>query len=288
VVHLISGDSAAECYRLGGGAGEVRVWREALVAGPMVHPGQPDWAERRAKFLQNWSARKADEIRRELTEQLEAVVGSESAVTLWFGRDLFCLASLMFIGAALDDVDSQVDVKLVLPDETGTKQRPCIGSYQPDQLVALSATARPLLRREREAAALGWQAICSDDVNALDRAHNQVADVPWVARALDLQRRRRPSARDGLSELQRSALQLIDGGTNKFGELLAAFSDANADFGWTDLLLYQELRSLAEIDQPLITMSVHTMRDSSPSMTDRGRDVLAGKVAPVDGNGLRD
>ena len=121
IAHLFSGDAAADAFRAGGGKGEVIVWREALVAGPLSD--DPGWLETRAHFLATASGRDVAGCRQDLAAQELAIAAALEVeeLVLWFARDLFCELGLLRVVAGIAAAPQrQATLSLVCPDESGS------------------------------------------------------------------------------------------------------------------------------------------------------------------------
>src|SRR5262245_11363323 len=99
-LHIHNGDSSAETLRQSGQAGDYLPFREALIEGPTPSGlSEDDWLSTRARFLADEDHEDFEKVRKGLSEQEETLkqAGSYEEVVLWFGHDLFCQITLIYI-----------------------------------------------------------------------------------------------------------------------------------------------------------------------------------------------
>ncbi len=313
IVHLFSGDAAADAYRAGGGKGEVIVWREALVAGPLSD--EPGSLESRARYLATASGRDVAGCRQDLAAQELAITSALDVdeLVLWFSRDLFCELGLLKV---LTDIAGararKATLSLVCPDDSGTAGFICFGQLPPEQVAALAADRRPLTDADLTAASAGWAALISPDPTAIDRhlanpprprrmtpttaTPQPIPIVPLLTTvaqdALAKQRARYPSFLSGLGRTEHAALELIAGGAGSLGEVLAGMGARLPGYGWSDLQLATELAALATGPAPLVEVAPGLPLDPSGfidarlAITTTGLSVLRATTDRIDAVGI--
>jgi hypothetical protein len=296
-VHLISGDAAAGGYRRGDGTGNVIVWREALIAGPLRAEGEPAWLETRARFLAT-AERDRSMTRQDLAAQEMAIAAALDGdeLVLWFARDLFCELGLLRVLATIAAAPARrAQLALVSPADSGTAAFRCFGELPPEEMVPLVAGRRTLGDADLAAAAAAWAAITSDDPTAIDRLlaappQGLLGDI--AADALAKQRARFPSFVSGLGRTEQAALALVAGGADSLAAVLAGIGDHLPGYGWTDIQLATELAGLAVGTAPLIALTGGSPLDPTSllgarlAITDSGREVLRATTDRVDACGI--
>jgi hypothetical protein len=132
------------------------------------------------------------------------------------------------------------------------------------------------------AASLAWRAYTSDDPTSLNRFLDQdVADFPFLRDGLRLHASRFPSTRNGLGEVERRAVEGIDGGLTDFVSLFVQFDRNPPRFGFGDGEFLRHLKHLASVAVPVITI-IGEEKANPPkalfSITPAGRNVVDGTV----------
>jgi hypothetical protein len=294
IAHLISGDSAAGSYRAGGGGGEVIVWREALIAGPLSD--EPGWLETRAKVLAS-PERDADLTRQDLAAQELAIAAALDCdeLVLWFARDLFCELGLLRVLTTIAGAPRKATLSLVCPDDSGSAAFQCFGELPPAQIVALADLRRPLVDADLTAAGAAWAALTADDPRELDRFLAVPVDG-WVADiardALAKQRARFPSAVSGLGRTEWVILELLAAGKATLADLVAGFAERLPGYGWTDMQIADEVAALGVGPEPLIAvlggnvLAPATLYRARMAITPTGHEVLRAVTDRVDACGI--
>jgi DNA-binding transcriptional LysR family regulator len=117
-----------------------------------------------------------------------------------------------------------------------------------------------------------WHAFREPTPESLDQLRNSDTHaMPFLAGALRRFLEEYPSTRDGLSRSERRLLEIAEGGI----QLAAAFPRMHAGedaYYMGDLSFMQLIEELAATSPPLLLLE-----DRSFSLTDEGRDVLAGR-----------
>jgi hypothetical protein len=203
MMHVINGDAMAEEFAGAGLPGEVVVWREAAIDGPLAADmSTPAIRDARAEWMERELGVPAEEYRREFDRRERALAdladGREVELVLWFERDLFCEFHLLdLLGRPAD--------------------RPwTVAVVHPPSLVLASAALAELFDRrrvcstsERQQARAAWRALVSDDPHEFQALGS---DSIWLAELLaGMQHDRRsclPDAR-GLTRLDVVVLERL-------------------------------------------------------------------------------
>ncbi|NNE66357.1 MAG: DUF1835 domain-containing protein [Pyrinomonadaceae bacterium] len=95
-VHLLPGDSLVETFEKCGFEGEVVVFRECLVDGPVAADGLEEFWELRSGYLGKYGSDKdySSHVKDELVRLWNLAEGN--SVNLWFEYELFCQVNLWF------------------------------------------------------------------------------------------------------------------------------------------------------------------------------------------------
>ena len=269
MLHVTNGDAAAEAIRSTGVDGDVLVWRDVLHEGPV--PAEVDVRELReirAGFLARcgWSTRAEaleDLTRRD--ERLASALDASEEVVLWFEHDLFDQLQLLQV------LDRLVDARR-LPRVSAIEVDLPVGGMKNADLIAAYARARSYGSAELALGRLGWEAFRADDPRDLEKlAAEGTAELPALAAALRRLLQQFPGVDDGLSRTERQVVAALADGPLGFEELFER-SQAEEDPKFLgDAVLELYLDRLAAPPAPLLADA-----DGTWSLTDRGRQVLAG------------
>ncbi len=97
MLHVLNGDATATVFAAAGLPGDVLVWRDILVEGPLTADWtSPDALSARTAFLAERLAIDPERYRSGVREQeagLASALGHDEVV-LWFEQDLFCAVNL--------------------------------------------------------------------------------------------------------------------------------------------------------------------------------------------------
>jgi hypothetical protein len=281
MMHFHNGDVATSLARRAGVPGRHVPFRESLVGGP-VHPnlGLHEWVEERALFLAEHHDEKLLRVRNELLEQELNLdrAREEEEVVLWFEHDLYCLVHLLYLFSRLSKVRR---VSLIWSPQP-------LGTQSEEDLFNLFQSRDAVIPAMSTAAALAWRAFASDDPTSINRfLGTDVADFPFLREGLLLHASRFPSTRNGLSEVERRAVEGIDAGANDFISLFARFDHAPPRFGFGDGEFLRHLRRLATVAVPVITITGSEKANPPKAhfaLTPAGRNVMEGKLDFIEVN----
>jgi hypothetical protein len=303
VLHVLNGDETRTVFERAGLPGEVMVWRDILVEGPVDAGSDAVPAlDARVAFLAERLAIDRDTYARCARTQADALdaAGAHDEVVLWFEQDLFCAVNLWRL---LDWFARRVPttrLSLVYP---ATDDVQGLGAAEPQQLVALFAGRVPVSEEMRALGARAWAAYASaDPLDSAPLVDGDDTALPFVRGAFRCHLGRFPSVANGLNEVETATLAVLRRGPREFPAL---FREVRAHprvrrHGMGDVQFAAAVRGLA----PLVEVeerpgSAGALRASpgglgapfeTPhhiSITQRGRDVVSGdtdwlSVRPID------
>lgn len=271
MLHVTSGDAAAEAIGGAGLAGDILVWRDVLHEGPV--PAGADAAELReirAGFLARcgWTDRGAalaDFAARDA--RLAAALAAGEEVGLWFEDDLFDQLQLVQV---LDRAaTAPARARLTAVATTGW-----FGLMSTVELAACWARARTLGEAELELGRSAWAAFRAEDPRAVETLLAVGTEaLPALERALHRHLEQFPGVTDGLSRSERQALAALAGGPLPFEELFDRAQRGETRRFLGDVVFRLYLDGLAAPPAPLVAA---TPDGEVWRSTDLGRRVLGG------------
>ena len=115
IYHVLPGDAQVEEFRKTGIDGELIVFREALVTGPIDEADVDEFWDRRARFILSEYGEDEIEYQEKVADELLRLeeIGEGDEVNLWFEFELFCSVNYWF---CLDQInDSGAAIYRVAP-----------------------------------------------------------------------------------------------------------------------------------------------------------------------------
>ena len=274
MLHVISGDCAAERLRAAGLPGEVVPWRDSPAVGP-APAALPD-AERRALRAAFWGMPED-----ELQDPAAAHAGGGSETVFWFDGCPWDQAMLVELLAV---TNSSAPPSLIQvgehPDVPGYAG---LGQLSPEQLAAFFPERQPVTPAQRELATAAWSALGADDPRPLaDLLDTDTSPLPYLKPALERLLEELPSTAHGLSRSEEEVLRAVAAGARRFPDLLravAAMERPNHGLWFGDRVLALTLRALASAPAPALAAD-------AVALTPFGEDLLAGRADWVRDHGV--
>jgi len=260
MLHVVNGDETAARLAPVALPGEVLVWRDILIEGPVAADHDVDaLAAERAPWLAARFGIPADEYRAAARAEADGLARARAhdEVVLWFEQDLFCVANLAHLAAWIERTRPAARVTLVFPEDP-------LGRAAPETLRSLFEARAPFDAHAVEAAAAWWRGFCAADPRAFPAPDDGALVFLAPARLLHLARF--PSITAGLGAVEAAALHALGEAPVAFPDLFHAVTrDARMRrHGMGDVQVAAYLAALAAEPEPLVTI------DGGPPRTPRG------------------
>jgi hypothetical protein len=305
ILHIHNGSLATSVVEASGLPGEHLVWREVLLSGPTPYGLSPtEWGNVRSQFLFNAYGLDSKECLAQLTSQ-QAVLQSYSSydeVVLWFDMDLFCQSMLLFMlnwfakqdlsNTRLSMVNVGSSTNFALVNDLNALCRMDSVQISPlfDQRVEVTNATLNLGTN-------AWSAYCSPNPESIQPViSGDTSALPVLKDNLLGHLARFPSVRNGLGRVENRALELINSGIKNFTLLCSEFEKAEPVYGFGNLQLFNELRRIANVPQPLLVISDVKQKplttdagpviEASLEITETGRAVMNGQKNFITLNGI--
>jgi hypothetical protein len=276
MLHILNGDATAARLAPAALPGEVLVWRDILVEGPVARElGVDALAERRAPWLErHLGIAPGDYIANGRTQADGlARASTHDEIVLWFEQDLFCVANLGHLAAWLRRARPPARVSLVFPAEP-------LGTTESAALAALFAERRPFTDDAIAHAAAWWAAYTAPDPSAFAPREDA---LPFLDVAARLHLARFPAIGTGLGAVEAAALAALDKTPRPFADVFRAATrdERMRGHGMADLQFFAYLHALADGPAPLVTIEARTA-----AITAAGRAVREGARDRLDAQAL--
>jgi hypothetical protein len=110
IYHVLPGDSIVKEFRETGIEGEVVVFRDALITGPVDAASPDEFWDARARFIPAEYGEDSIQYHESVADEIErlADVGPDDEVNLWFEYELFCSVKMWFCLSRLTDSGAEI------------------------------------------------------------------------------------------------------------------------------------------------------------------------------------
>jgi hypothetical protein len=258
MLHICNGTSTESTLRQTSIPGEFFSVRDALISGPAPY-GLDDnaWLRTRATYLSRSYGVEYAECERDLLRQSEMLssFADHDEVVLWFEHDLFCQLNLLYLLNWFSNVELG-NTKLTavnigaFPDRENFRG---LGELTADELASLFPQRRLVSNAELQLASIAWQAFGSIDPTAIESLlQRDTSALPFLAKAFQAHVRRFPAIRNGLGQIEKTTLELIDRGFEKFEDFFPKFIKAESVYGLGDAQLWLTLTRMTNAKNPLL------------------------------------
>jgi hypothetical protein len=302
-LHIHSGDSSARLLRNSTVPGDVHVWREIYLEGPV--PGNvsdEEFRKKRAEFLSSlMDTPDYDSILRGANARYDmlAKAGKYREVVIWVDYCMFCQTIMLHV---IDECAKQnwPDTKLSL-----VYFDPNLVSLE--NLSGLMDSRYVVTQEEIDLAHNAWSAFTSDNPTDIENIlKRDCSKLPYLRSAFARFLEQYPYVHNGLNRTQNQLLQVVNNGATKLDQIFKAVThDMEEEPFMGDTSLWAIIEKLAEAKVPLLTISGPKLSEltkinpeayESPSgktlqqwdvyVTDAGKKVLAGNQDFIKLNGI--
>ncbi|HYJ86065.1 MAG TPA: hypothetical protein VEW46_08430 [Pyrinomonadaceae bacterium] len=300
MLHIHNGDSSADTAKRTSLPGEHFAFREALIEGPAPSGLSPsEWRKIRAHHLAE-SYNIQSECERELLDQEAklATFPEHDEVVLWFEHDLFCQVHLTYLLNWFGQQQlGQTKLSLICVGEfPGKPNFRGLGELNSDELASLFPKRQQVTAEQLKIGATAWQAYSSSNPQDIEKILvSDTQPLPFLQAALAAHLRRFPSTLNGLGAVETRALEVIQSGSQTFGDLFQSFGASEPVYGLGDSQFWSTLRRMTEARQPLLAVNngnsdeksdVAILPDATFEITNVGRRVLKSEADFVELNGI--
>ncbi|HUF04213.1 MAG TPA: DUF1835 domain-containing protein [Aridibacter sp.] len=226
-LHVLSGDSLLRPFRELGLEGEIAVFRECLVDGPLLAGDLEEFFELRSRYLSS----EGDDGFYETSArpEIEKILNlpKDTKIFLWFEHELFCQANLWFLLQNLQDRD---DLWFVSPRPGPFDQR--FSGWAPLGPDELSARFEQRIQVPKEDRMLGselWQAFSARDSDRLTELGTRDSEIFFHLSEVS------EAAAEIDSRPENIVSELVEAGAESFEEAFRVFSRKEPVYGFGDL-----------------------------------------------------
>jgi hypothetical protein len=302
VLHILNGRSTEDTLRQSAVPGKFFSFRDVLIDGPAPATTTAEqWRQVRARHLAAAYGVDLEACEGDLLDQ-EAVLASHiqhEEVVLWFEHDLFCQLNLLYLldwFARASVAPNRLSL-INIGEFPGHKNFRGLGELSVKELSSLFPQRSSITADQLQLANQAWSAHCSSDpskIESLMRADTSA--LPFLQTAFAAHLRRFPATKNGLGQIENTALRLIDEGCETFADVFPRFATSEPVYGLGDAQLWLGLSALSNAPTPLLTIedseksSAPMPGELSPSarfkLTAEGRAVVRQQADFIELNGI--
>ncbi len=249
VFHILNGDALVDKFPGEALEGELIVFRECLVEGPLDGETLAHFWQTRAQFIGETYDESPSKYAAKVVAEVEKIrrIPGGAEVNLWFEHDLFCQVNTWFVLALLEEREDNLLVNRVMPQPyEGADIWRGFGPADGERLVAAYWNRVPLTRTDL---ALGndlWEAYRWHDLERLEvLASRETKSFPYLQEVVQAHIERYPTA--GRKPRPIAVLaNIVSAGTTDFPAIYQEFFRREGIYGFGDS---QVRRLLAEVTQ---------------------------------------
>ncbi len=275
MLHITNGDIAVERMRDGGLRGEYLPWRDVLHEGPVpVTATLEELSAIRARYLTEECGYGDEALIAAQFGRRDALLARYAEfeeVVLWFEHDLYDQLQLLQVLDWLGQQPHRVPVSLIVVGTyPGIDRFIGLGQLTPEQCVGLLDTRIPATRDHFEATRKAWAAFRQPTPVAL--AGLLAAKLPSLSYLRDAVLRlleELPSASNGLSLTERSALAIVAQGIERPGEIFSELQSLERRPFLGDWSFWRTLAVLTHGPEPLMAVEGGAVFRHPPRELDR-------------------
>ena len=286
MLHVLNGDATRSAFEAAGLVGDVLVWRDILVEGPVTTGDDAvPMLDARVEFLSERLAIERERYARSAHEQAAALetARTHDEVVLWFEQDLFCAVNLWRLLDWFGRRPPVPRLSLVYPSTDEVKG---LGALEPGALPALFAARVTVTDEMLALGRRAWAVYAGPDpLDSASLVDRDDGALPFVRGALRCHLGRFPSLANGLNELETAALAVLRRAPRNFAGLFREVSEHPRvrRHGMGDVQFAAAVRGLT----PLLRALGGEIMQAELEITQTGRDVVAGdadwlSVRPID------
>jgi hypothetical protein len=244
MLHILNGDSTKAKFGQTGIKGQIMVWREVLVQGPLFYQVDSElfW-DMRAQFMEvAFDVKLSEYKKKSLSEfaKLRRFTGDE--IVLWFEHDLFCQINLVALLSYILRNKKDCKVSLVcVGDYPGYEKRVGLGQIPTEDYLTLYEERAILEKKDLLVADRAWMLFCGKQLDNLSEIKSDrliyLKDALTNARQIF-------SPPGKLSALEKEILSIAKEEDKTNGEIIGKLLKEHDELGFGDLQYEYILRTL--------------------------------------------
>lgn len=303
VLHIFVGDNTAGTFKKTGIPGDILVWHESYINGPLDRDMDENVFDMRVQYFDKFGpGRELYITSTKHQQELLNSINKYDKVIIWLEHDIFDQSALVYLlnwfsGKAV----SNYQFRMISTNQfAGIENFKGLGQLNADQLSSLWGTQETITTEQLESGRKAWLAITSNNPrDILDFIEDCDNSLPYLKTALKEFISLYPSTENGLNSIEQIIMEQVgkkEGlkAVHYCGDFLNNFD--NIAFGdWHYLIYMYELtigkNPLLQVEGDLISLikfGDQVVRDHNCRvfLTEVGKKVLDGKEDAIKANGI--
>lgn len=248
VFHILNGDALAEKFSRETLPGELIIFRECLMEGPLDGDDPEAFRQTRARFIGGAYGETDAGYEVKVTAEIRKIsrIPDGAEVNLWFEHDLFCQVNMWYILSLLEEIADKLLVNRVMP-QAGNEEDVWLG-FGPADGEALTANYQRRVRLSRSDLQLArnlWDACRRHELERMQRlAAPRPAHFPYLEEVVQAHADRFPAA--GRKARPVAALEdILRTGVTDFPTVFRTFARREGIYGFGDTQVRSLLKQMS-------------------------------------------
>ncbi|PCI04703.1 MAG: hypothetical protein COB78_08565 [Hyphomicrobiales bacterium] len=301
-LHIRCGDDIRQTLPDAGFVGDFLKYSDPYCQGPVIDG--PDFYTIRAEFLStSYGMHSSEETLTGLQEEqdnLASAAQEYERVVLWFEHDSYDQLILIKILSLFAQTGLPKKLEMIdLNHFPGSIRFLGLGQLPPEAMRMLWSRRKPVTAQQLSLGTKAWDALLSTKPVALERiALSKNLALPNLSNALQRHLQEFPSTFNGLGLTEKFILEILNDENKTTGEIFRVLMSEKEPLPWLgDVMYWRILKSMTEVSTAVLEVVSQNGHPGTPeeplagkcdwltdkpqrqmAITEKGRDVLAGKV----------
>ncbi|UKJ07434.1 hypothetical protein [Solitalea lacus] len=250
ILHVLNGDALLPNFKRCSFIGDVMIWRECLIEGPLMAQTEVEFWQQRCAYISNTYQVPRAEYQHQVVEKLYKIENPAkyAEINLWFEFDLFCQANMFYILHRLAKSNlSNTTVYWVQPEQNSVKEFfGGFGNINNQQLKDFYAQKVPLKVSDLMFAVQVWEAYSANDDQTLSQLIDKAPSVFRFFKEVFEAHLQRNTDDFTANRIEKRLLEAIQNGVSSEIDLLHRFWENESIYGLGDLQIINYLNNLQQ------------------------------------------
>ncbi|POY35608.1 hypothetical protein C3K47_14525 [Solitalea longa] len=248
ILHVLNGDALLPNFKRCFFDGDVMIWRECLIEGPVSASNEEDFWNQRTNYISTTYQVPEKEYRHQVVEKLYKIAQpfKYKEINLWFEFDLFCQANMVYILHRLNQFDlSHTKINWVQPQQNSAEEFFFgFSNINNQQLKDFFENRIELQTSDLTFGSKVWKAYTINDIATLQQLiQSAPANFKFFDKVFEAHLARL-SGDNEINRVERRLLEVIYKGVNSEIDLLHRFWETESIYGFGDLQVVNYINAL--------------------------------------------
>ncbi|AFD08403.1 hypothetical protein [Solitalea canadensis] len=251
ILHVLNGDALLPNFKRCSFLGDVMIWRECLVEGPVSAKTDEEFWEQRSNYICETYQVTNEEYHHQVIEKLYKIENPArySEINLWFEFDLFCQANLFFILQRLaKHTLNHTTIYWVQPEQQSVNEYfSGFGNTNNQQLRTYFSNRLLLTSTDLGFGTQVWEAYAQNKKNLLhELTSNPPPNFHFFAEVFRAHLQRSNDDESSANRIEKRLLEAIKNGVDSEIDLLHRFWETESIYGLGDLQVVNYINNLQQ------------------------------------------